>query len=188
MESVEENGNQNKREWKVWKRMETRIKGNGKCGREWKNLQTFEYLQNKKSFYDEIKNIFYNFLRIIIWWKNKNLIKISGRKLEVVWSKWKCRHFHSGKMGVDGEDGGYWICGVIEVFFSNFFLAKIWRLLNKFDCPISGTINFCLEVSRFLQEKSLRKKSQWLLILKKPYLLPTTTTIIFSEHPPLLNY
>ena len=67
MESVEENGNQNKREWKVWKRMETRIKGNGKCGREWKNLQTFEYLQNKKSFYDEIKNIFYNFLRIIIW-------------------------------------------------------------------------------------------------------------------------
>ena len=27
----------------------------------WKNLQKFEYLQNEKSFLDEIKNNFHNF-------------------------------------------------------------------------------------------------------------------------------
>ena len=51
--------------WRVWK-------GRGKkC----------EYLQYKKSFLDEIKNIFHSFWRAIIWWKNKKLIKNSGHKL-----------------------------------------------------------------------------------------------------------
>ena len=34
-------------------------------------IQKFEYLENKKSFLDEIKNIFYSFWRAIIWWKIK---------------------------------------------------------------------------------------------------------------------
>ena len=33
----------------------------GKCGKEGKKLQKFEYLENKKSFLDEIKNIFHGF-------------------------------------------------------------------------------------------------------------------------------
>ena len=33
----------------------------GNCGKEGKKLQKFEYLENKKRFFDEIKNIFYNF-------------------------------------------------------------------------------------------------------------------------------
>ena len=37
-----------------------------------------EYLENEKSFLDEIKRIFYGFWRAIIWWKSKNLIKIAG--------------------------------------------------------------------------------------------------------------
>ena len=41
----------------------------GKCIKEGKELQKFECLENKKSFLDEIKNIFYNFGRAIIWWK-----------------------------------------------------------------------------------------------------------------------
>ena len=45
----------------------------GKCGKEGKKLQNFEYLENEKSL-DEIKNIFHSFCRPIIWWKNKNLI------------------------------------------------------------------------------------------------------------------
>ena len=32
-----------------------------KCGKEGKKLQKFEYLENKKSFLDEIKSIFHNF-------------------------------------------------------------------------------------------------------------------------------
>ena len=32
----------------------------GKCGKEGKKLQKLEYLQNKKSFLDEIKNIFHS--------------------------------------------------------------------------------------------------------------------------------
>ena len=47
-----------------------------KCGKEGKILQKLEYLENEKSFLDEIKNILHSFWRPIVWWKNKNLIKI----------------------------------------------------------------------------------------------------------------
>ena len=33
----------------------------GKCGKEGKKLQKFEYLANEKSFLDELKNIFHSF-------------------------------------------------------------------------------------------------------------------------------
>ena len=33
----------------------------GKCGKEGKKIQKCEYLKNKKSFLDEIKNIFRSF-------------------------------------------------------------------------------------------------------------------------------
>ena len=33
----------------------------GKCGKEAKKLQKNEYLENKNSFLDEIKNIFHSF-------------------------------------------------------------------------------------------------------------------------------
>ena len=32
-----------------------------KCGKEGKKSQKFEYLENEKSFLDEIKNIFHSF-------------------------------------------------------------------------------------------------------------------------------
>ena len=38
----------------------------GKCGKGAKKLQKFEYLENEKSFLDEIKNIFHSFSRPII--------------------------------------------------------------------------------------------------------------------------
>ena len=44
-------------------------------------IQKFEYLENEKSFVDEIKIIFHSFWRPTIYWKNKNLIKNSGHKL-----------------------------------------------------------------------------------------------------------
>ena len=53
----------------------------GNCGKEGKKLQKFEYLKNKKSFVDEIKNIFH---RAIILWKNKNLIKNSAQALRII--------------------------------------------------------------------------------------------------------
>ena len=46
-------------------------------GKNYKILNIF-----KKSFFDEIKNTFHSFGRAIIWWKNENLIKNSGHKLE----------------------------------------------------------------------------------------------------------
>ena len=33
----------------------------GNCGKEEKKLQKSEYLENEKSFFDEIKNIFHSF-------------------------------------------------------------------------------------------------------------------------------
>ena len=45
-------------------------------------IQEFEYLENKKSFLDEIKHIFHIFRRAADHLvKNKNLIKNSGHKL-----------------------------------------------------------------------------------------------------------
>ena len=38
----------------------------GKCGKEREKLQKSEYLENKKTFSDEIKNIFHSFERAII--------------------------------------------------------------------------------------------------------------------------
>ena len=44
--------------------------------------QKFEYLENEKSFLDEIKNIFHSFLKGYHLIKNKNkLMKNSGHKL-----------------------------------------------------------------------------------------------------------
>ena len=53
----------------------------GNCGKEGNKLQKLEYLENEKSFLDAIKNFFHSFWRPIIWWKNKNLMKNSRRKL-----------------------------------------------------------------------------------------------------------
>ena len=47
-------------------------------------MHKFEYLEIEKSFLDEIKSIFYNFWMDIIWWKNKNLIKI----VDTSFKKW----------------------------------------------------------------------------------------------------
>ena len=38
--------------------------------------------RKRKSFFDEIKSIFHSFWRAIIWWQNKNLVKILGTGLK----------------------------------------------------------------------------------------------------------
>ena len=48
--------------------------------KERKKIQKFEYLRNEKSFLDEIKSIFQSFWWAIIWWKNKNLMKIADAR------------------------------------------------------------------------------------------------------------
>ena len=44
-------------------------------------IQKMEYLENEKSFSNEIKNIFYSFWRAIIWWKMKILEKKADASL-----------------------------------------------------------------------------------------------------------
>ena len=46
-------------------------------------IQKFEYLENKKSFLDEIKNIFHSFWRAIIWLKIKNWWKIVDTSFKI---------------------------------------------------------------------------------------------------------
>ena len=57
--------------WKVWKVRE--------------KVQKCEYLENGKSFLEETKNIFHSFWTAIIWWKNKNLIKIADTNFKLFW-------------------------------------------------------------------------------------------------------
>ena len=42
---------------------------NGWQGKKKTKIQKLEYLENEKSFLDEIKNIFQSFWRAITWWK-----------------------------------------------------------------------------------------------------------------------
>ena len=41
------------------------MRDRGKKGK--KEIEKFEYLENEESFLDEIKSIFHNYLRAIIW-------------------------------------------------------------------------------------------------------------------------
>ena len=46
-------------------------------------MQKFEYLENEKSFLDEIKNIFHSFWRAIMWRKIKISCKIADTSFNV---------------------------------------------------------------------------------------------------------
>ena len=41
-------------------------------------IQKFEYCENEKSFFDEIKNFFHSFWKAIIWWEIKICFKIAN--------------------------------------------------------------------------------------------------------------
>ena len=62
----------------------------GKCGKEGKRLEKFKYLENEKSFLDEIKSISHSFYRAVNWWENKNLRKkYRTQALTVLLLQWK---------------------------------------------------------------------------------------------------
>ena len=60
-------------------------------------MQKFEYLKNKKSFDDEIKNILYIFWRAIIWWKSKIIIKKQTQALSMANVICQCMHIPNRK-------------------------------------------------------------------------------------------
>ena len=68
----------------------------GKCGKEGKELQKFEYLENEKSFFNEVM-FFYSSWRTIIWLKNKHLIKSSGHPVALVNCLWYSEIFAAFK-------------------------------------------------------------------------------------------
>ena len=53
-------------------------------------IQKFEYHENEKGFLDEMKSIFHSFWRAIIWWKNKNLMKIVDTSFKEMASPFSC--------------------------------------------------------------------------------------------------
>ena len=78
-------------------------------------IQIFEYLENEKSFLDEIKNIFHSFWRAIIWLKIKNWWQIADTSfknlyklsIQAIWFSsftWNLKH-------------GNWIFKFISPFF-----------------------------------------------------------------------
>ena len=59
----------------------------GKCGKEEEKWQKFEFIENEKSFLDEIKNISHSFWRAITWWKKKKSIRIVGTSFKYIWDR-----------------------------------------------------------------------------------------------------
>ena len=89
----------------------------GKCGKEG---EKFEYLENENSFFYEIKNIFHSFSRAIIWWKNKNLIKIADTSFKQLRDK---KYQQPNKLE----------CFKISAFFSNKFdFQFFWSRLRPY--------------------------------------------------------
>ena len=48
-------------------------------------IQKCEYLENEKSFLDEIKNIFHENLKVIIWWKKWKIVDTSFKYTRLCW-------------------------------------------------------------------------------------------------------
>ena len=61
--------------------MADRVKKGGK-----QKYKKIEYLENKKSFLDEIKNTFHSFWRASIWWKINIWLKIAHTGIKEVFS------------------------------------------------------------------------------------------------------
>ena len=65
--------------WKLWK------------GRE--QIRKIEYLENKKDFFDEIKNIFRNFWNAFFWWKIKSFSFLLHQKVDASFNLESIYHF-----------------------------------------------------------------------------------------------
>ena len=91
----------------------------------WKRRQNItkklEYLENGKSFLDEMKNIFHSFWRAIIWWKNKNLIKNSRHKLK------QNQKFHSRKYA----KWKYWFCNWYYIKLRKCICSNLQKNLQR---------------------------------------------------------
>ena len=68
-------------------------------------IQKFEYLESEKSFLDEIKSIFHSFWKTIIWWKNKNLMRIADTSFNILGAHWKIWLLEGGSQKTNIELG-----------------------------------------------------------------------------------
>ena len=51
--------------------------------KERQKIEKRKYLKNKNNFLDEIKSIFHNYIRAIIWWKKKCKIEDTSFEIEI---------------------------------------------------------------------------------------------------------
>ena len=116
----------------------------GKFGKEGKKLQKSEYLENEKSFSDEIKNIFHSFWRAIIWWKNKNLIKIADASFTFT--------------GTKGPSLSWWWKWYVLLWWNSMSIYVCSRWCVLFNRSIHKTI--------FPKVIRWHKNNIWLLSLK----------------------
>ena len=86
---------------------------------------------NEKSFLGEIKNIFYSFWRAIIWWLNKNLMKIPD-------TSFKLRDYKGRKV----------TAGFLEKFLIWRYLWKRLQISPKSDFDMVGWL-----VTQFSQKQ-----------------------------------
>ena len=98
----------------------------GKCGNEGKKLQTFECLENEKSFLDEIRNTFHSFWRAFIWWKKiDKKIADASFKLEIMTNVGKSHLYkHSQNKNACGSSFGRHIEWLDEWY--TMFLKEIY--------------------------------------------------------------
>ena len=123
-------------------------------------IQKFEYLENKKSFLDEIKRIFHSFWRAIICWKIKfwwKIVDTSFKGLDIflnIFFKSPViffKRYFLKVLYIHNEPwmSGSWICRKIQ---SNFCHTSLWYkvfmlLINPFwgttrNCKYKTTLTF----------------------------------------------
>ena len=140
----------------------------GKCGKEGRKLQKLQYLKNKKSFLDEIKNTFHSFWRAIIWWKNKNLIKNSGDKSKLLTKLWTSIYQLRTTSGKTKTPKTFCLSQ------SKYFHTKILKISLEIKSSASS-LNFCLlnqltQVTTMEATKMNHRSSHWRCSVKKTLL------------------
>ena len=114
------------------------------------DIEKYDYLENKKSFLDEIKSIFHILRRAIIWWKNKNLIKIvdtSFKDLKIIYALTIVQNFVIGiwpslMFAISTCFPGKWFClmGIFYTFCWSSLLSLLPSLTSGNFFLFSGEI------------------------------------------------
>ena len=120
--------------FKIYLRSSSKVMVERQKKREGHKYKKAKYLENKKSFLEEIKSIFHSFWKATIWWKNKNLMKIVDKSFKLVyWNKKGSQEleFPKNNKKIEMEPGrGCWLMELLKMVGSPSMVRGVYPFWN----------------------------------------------------------